>query len=301
MSLQLLSLTRRFGDERALDGVSLHVRAGDCYGLIGHNGAGKTTAMRIALGLDRADAGEVQVDGFDTRRAPRETHARLGGLIETPGFHEQLDARSNLEMLARLQGLTVAEARAEAERQLARVGLTQVGAKPVRGFSQGMRQRLGIAQALLGSPRYVLLDEPTNGLDPEGSADVRALLARLVREEGVTVLVSSHQLHELAELCNRVAILQRGRRLVEAETRALLAGRPGALRARDGRRRARGARARRARPPGRTRAARRARARARRARPGRGGAQARRFGPRAAALRSACHDARGALPALRAR
>ena len=227
MSLQLLSVTRRFGDERALDGVSLHVRAGDCYGLIGHNGAGKTTAMRIALGLDRADAGEVHVDGFDTRRAPRETHARLGGLIETPGFHEQLDARSNLEMLARLQGLTVAEARAEAERQLARVGLTQVGAKPVRGFSQGMRQRLGIAQALLGSPRYVLLDEPTNGLDPEGSADVRALLARLVREEGVTILVSSHQLHELAELCNRVAILQRGRRLVEAETRALLAAVPG--------------------------------------------------------------------------
>jgi ABC-2 type transport system ATP-binding protein len=227
MSLQLLSVTRRYGDEQALDAVSLDVREGDCYGLIGHNGAGKTTAMRIALGLERPDAGEVRLDGLDVRRAPREVHARLGGLIETPGFHEHLDAGANLRMLARLQGLSASEARAEAERQLARVGLAKAGAKPVRGFSQGMRQRLGIAQALLGSPSYLLLDEPTNGLDPEGSADVRALLARLVREEGVTVLVSSHQLHELAELCNRVAILQRGRALVEAETRALLGSVPG--------------------------------------------------------------------------
>ena len=227
MSLQLLSIRRSFGSECALDGVSLHVRAGDCYGLIGHNGAGKTTAMRIALGLDRAQSGAVLVDGFDARKAPREARSRLGGLIETPGFHEHLDARANLGLLARLQGLTASEARAEVELQLARVGLTGARAKPVRGFSQGMRQRLGIAQALLGSPRYVLLDEPTNGLDPEGSAEVRALLARLVREEGMTVLVSSHQLHELAELCNRVAILQRGRRLVEAETHTLLATAPG--------------------------------------------------------------------------
>jgi len=227
MSLQLLSVSRRFGDERALDGVSLHVRAGDCYGLIGHNGAGKTTAMRIALGLDRAQAGEVQVDGFDARRQPREVRSRLGGLIETPGFHEHLDARANLRMLARLQGMTASEARAETELQLGRVGLTAASAKPVRGFSQGMRQRLGIAQALLGSPRYVLLDEPMNGLDPEGSAELRALLERLVREEGVTLLVSSHQLHDLSQLCNRVAILQRGRRLVEAETHRLLSIAPG--------------------------------------------------------------------------
>ena len=141
MSLQLLSISRRYGDERALDGVSLHVRAGDCYGLIGHNGAGKTTAMRIALGLERAEAGAVHVDGFDARRAPREARARLGGLIETPGFHEHIDARANLHILARLQGMTATEARAEAERQLARVGLAHVNSKPVRGFSQGMRQR----------------------------------------------------------------------------------------------------------------------------------------------------------------
>src|SRR6185503_7924079 len=221
MSLQLLSVTRRFGEQLALDTVSLHVRRGDCYGLIGHNGAGKTTAMRVALGLMRPDAGEVRVDGFGALQQPREARARRGGLIETPGFHGHLDAAENLFLLARLQGLSRVEARRESARLLGLTGLAEVGRKRVRAFSQGMRQRLGIAQALLGRPAYVLLDEPTNGLDPEGMADVRALLARLVREEGVTVLVSSHQLHELAELCNRVAILQRGRRLVEAETSAL--------------------------------------------------------------------------------
>ena len=227
MSLQLVSVTRRFGEQLALDAVSMHVRAGDCYGLIGHNGAGKTTALRIALGLARPDAGEVRVDGFEALTHPREARARMGGLIETPGFHGHLDAAANLRLLARLQGLSRTEARRESERLLGLVGLAEVGRKRVRNFSQGMRQRLGIAQALIGRPAYVLLDEPTNGLDPEGMAEVRALLRRLVREEGVTVLISSHQLHELAELCNRIGVMQRGKLVVEAETRALLAAAPG--------------------------------------------------------------------------
>jgi len=227
MSLHLVSVTRRFGEQLALDAVSMHVRAGDCYGLIGHNGAGKTTALRIALGLARPDAGEVRVDGFDALTHPREARARMGGLIETPGFHGHLDAAANLRLLARLQGLSRVDARRESERLLGLVGLAQVGTKRVRNFSQGMRQRLGIAQALIGRPAYVLLDEPTNGLDPEGMAEVRALLRRLVSEEGVTVLISSHQLHELSELCNRIGVMQRGRLVVEAETRALLATAPG--------------------------------------------------------------------------
>jgi ABC-2 type transport system ATP-binding protein len=227
MSLQLLSVTRRFGEQLALDGVSLHVQRGDCYGLIGHNGAGKTTAMRVALGLLRPDAGAVRVEGLDALRQPREARARMGGLIETPGFHAHLDAATNLFLLARLQGLARAEARRESGRLLGLAGLAEVGRKRVRDFSQGMRQRLGIAQALLGRPAYVLLDEPTNGLDPEGMAEVRALLRRLVREEGVTVLISSHQLHELAELCNRVGVMRRGRLLIEAETKELLATAPG--------------------------------------------------------------------------
>jgi ABC-2 type transport system ATP-binding protein len=227
MSLRLHAVSKRFGRQQALDGVSLHVRSGDCFGFLGHNGAGKTTAIRIALGLMRPDSGRVVVDGFDARSHVREARARIGGLVETPGFHGRLDGSSNLRLLARLQGLGGRAARREADRVLGLVGLADVGGKPVRAYSQGMRQRLGIAQALLGRPRYVLLDEPANGLDPEGIEEIRRLLAELAREDGVTVLLSSHQLHELAGLCNRIAILRQGRLLVEEETERLLAAEGG--------------------------------------------------------------------------
>jgi ABC-type multidrug transport system ATPase subunit len=227
MGLQLVSVTRRFGEQLALDSVSIHVRPGDCYGFIGHNGAGKTTAMRIALGLQRADSGRVIVDGFDAREYPREARARMGGLIETPGFQPALDASANLTLLARLQGLSTQAARAEVARLLDLVGLAHTGAKPVAVFSQGMRQRLGIAQALLGKPAYVLLDEPTNGLDPQGIAEMREMLRRIQREEGASILISSHQLHELADLCNRVGVMHRGKLVVEALTADLLAASPG--------------------------------------------------------------------------
>jgi len=227
MSLQLLSLTRRFGAQLALDGVSVHVRKGDCYGFIGHNGAGKTTAMRIALGLQFADAGRVIVDGFDASTHPREARARMGGLIEVPGFHPGFDAARNLVWLAQLQGMSRADARREAARSIELVGLAHAGAKPVQEYSQGMRQRLGIAQALLGKPSYVLLDEPTNGLDPQGIAEMRAILRNMIDGEGITVLLSSHQLVEISDLCNRIGVLHRGKLLVEAETRALLDAAPG--------------------------------------------------------------------------
>lgn len=221
MSIQLHEVTRRFGRQVALDAVSLHVRRGDCYGFIGHNGAGKTTAMRIVLGLQRASAGQVLIDGFDARAHPREARARLGGLIEVPGFHGELDGRTNLRLFSGLQKMESPVA-AEVERLLELVGLPEVGRKPVRAYSHGMKQRLGIALALLGRPAYVLLDEPINGLDPEGIAEIRTLLRRLVDEEGVTVMISSHQLHELSELCNRVGVIHRGRLVVEAETADLL-------------------------------------------------------------------------------
>jgi ABC-2 type transport system ATP-binding protein len=227
MALRLVSVTRRFGGHAALDAVSLHVRRGDCYGFLGHNGAGKTTSMRIALGLERADAGRVIVDGFDAAAHPREARARMGGLIETPGFHGHLSGGANLVLLGRLQGFGRDEARAEAARLLAAVGLESAREKPVAAYSQGMRQRLGIAQALLGSPQVVLLDEPMSGLDPEGIDEVRRLLLRLTREEGMTVLLSSHQLSEIAGLCNRIGILKQGRMLLEEETSKLLAGEAG--------------------------------------------------------------------------
>lgn len=229
MSLQLVSITRRFGAQLALDSVSIHVRPGDCYGFIGHNGAGKTTAMRIALGLQFADSGSVFVDGFDASAAPREARARLGALIEQPGFHAHLDGATNLRLLGRLAGLSRDETRRETQRLLELVGLAQVGAKPVQAYSQGMRQRLGIAQAMLGRPKVVLLDEPTNGLDPQGIAEIRAILRRLVEQEGVSVLLSSHQLHEVADVCTRIGVLHRGKLLVEARTQDLLASAQGAL------------------------------------------------------------------------
>jgi ABC-2 type transport system ATP-binding protein len=224
MSIRLQEVTRRFGRQLALDRVSLHVRQGDCYGFIGHNGAGKTTAMRIVLGLQRPDSGRVLVDGFEVREYPREARARLGGLIEVPGFHGEMDGSTNLRLVAGLQGLDRRAARAEADRLLELVGLSHAGRKPVRAYSHGMRQRLGIALALIGGPRYVLLDEPTNGLDPEGIVEIRDVLRHLTRDEGVTVMISSHQLHELAGLCNRIGVLHRGKLLAEAETRALLGG-----------------------------------------------------------------------------
>jgi ABC-type multidrug transport system ATPase subunit len=222
MSLVLHQVTRRYGSQLALERVSLHVRKGDCYGFIGHNGAGKTTAMRIVLGLQRASSGAVHIDGFDAARHPSEARARLGGLIEVPGFHGALGATENLVLLGRLGALDRTAARSEAGRLLELVGLEHVGAKPVRAFSHGMRQRLGIACALVSRPSYVLLDEPTSGLDPQGIAEIRELLRRLVRDEGVTVMLSSHQLAELASVCNRIGVLHRGRLVVEAPTSELL-------------------------------------------------------------------------------
>lgn len=223
MSLRLHDITKTFGRFRALDGVSLHVRKGDCYGFLGHNGAGKTTALRIALGLIPADRGTVYVDGFDAGRHVREARARQGGLIERPGFYAWLSGRKNLRILGKLAGIERGRVRSEADRLIEVVGLSSAGDRAVGGYSQGMRQRLGIAQALLGDPDYVLLDEPMNGLDPEGIEEFRRLLVRLTKEDGKTVVFSSHQLHEIAGICNRIGILRQGKLLVEATTDELLA------------------------------------------------------------------------------
>jgi ABC-2 type transport system ATP-binding protein len=225
MSLHAERISHRFGSQVALDDVSLTVERGDCYGFLGHNGAGKTTTLRALLGLLRPQSGRVVVDGFDAAAHPLEARARMGGLVETPGFHGPWSAEQNLVLLARLGGMPAARARAESQRLLDLVGLDGAGAKRVRHFSQGMRQRLGVAQVLIGDPDYVLLDEPTNGLDPEGVAEMRALLRRLT-EEGKTVLVSSHRLHEVAEVCSRVGVLREGRMVAETSLDELLGTNP---------------------------------------------------------------------------
>lgn len=204
--LSLRNVTRRFGKLVAVSDLSFDVLEGDIFGFLGPNGAGKSTTMYMIAGLVFATSGTIEIFGQDAAAGP---HVRrdVGALIETPAFYEYLSGRKNLQVLARVQG-GVEPGRVDAV--LERVGLLERGNDAVSKYSHGMKQRLGIAQALLGRPRLLLLDEPTNGLDPEGSAQVWGILRSLVRDEGLTVFVSSHLLHEVEENCNRIAVINQG-------------------------------------------------------------------------------------------
>ncbi|MCB9877660.1 MAG: ABC transporter ATP-binding protein [Planctomycetes bacterium] len=220
-ALTVQDLQFGYGSRATVRGVSLHLFAGDCYGFLGHNGAGKTTVMRLVLGLLRPTAGTIRVFGHDVQQERRRANALIGAVIERPGFHLGSTARENLLALARLSGIPRRLASAETDRVLEAVDLEPDARRRVGTFSMGMRQRLGIAQALLGKPRLLLLDEPTNGLDPEGIADLRALLTRLVQEEGAAIMLSSHQLGELDGVCNRVGVLREGSMVVEGDLDSL--------------------------------------------------------------------------------
>ena len=226
MALKIISVCQRFKKHEVLHNVSLNINKGDCYGLLGHNGAGKTTLLRTAAGLIKPASGAVIMDSFNVHSFPREAHSRIAGLIESPCFHENWDGLKNLCSFARLQGFDRQQAVAESMRVLNIVGhendsglLTN---KKVREYSHGMKQRLGIAQALLGNPPYILLDEPMNGLDPQATAEIRLLIRRLTQKENKTVVISSHNLGEISNLCNKIAILREGVLLVEESTDRLL-------------------------------------------------------------------------------
>ncbi|MDX6640604.1 MAG: type transport system ATP-binding protein [Solirubrobacteraceae bacterium] len=203
--VEIRGLVKRYGDLVAVDHVDLTVEAGDVYGYLGPNGAGKTTSLRMMLGLIRPDAGTISVFGRD----PQETvHALDGvaGFVEAPAFYPYLTGMRNLEMLAAFDGNGAAGRIGAA---LDTVEMADRADDRVGGYSHGMRQRLGIAGALLRAPRLLLLDEPATGLDPGGMRDMRRLIRRLA-DEGITVLLSSHLMNEVEELCNRVAIVHRG-------------------------------------------------------------------------------------------
>jgi ABC-2 type transport system ATP-binding protein len=204
-------LVKRYKEVLAVDHIDLNVDAGDVYGFLGPNGAGKTTTLRMALGLIMPTAGSVELFGRDPMRAGARALEGVAGFVEAPRFYPYLTARKNLELLAALDG---DGARGRIDEVLETVELTPRGGHRVGGFSHGMRQRLGIAAALLRRPRLLILDEPATGLDPAGMRDMRLLIQRLAGE-GITILLSSHQLPEVQELCDRVAIVDSGRVVYE--------------------------------------------------------------------------------------
>jgi len=204
-------LVKRYGDVVAVDDVDLTVEPGDVYGYLGPNGAGKTTSLRMLLGLIRPTAGVARLFGRDPLYDGARALDGVAGFVEEPRFYPYLSGRKNLELLAAFDG---GEARARIEPMLDLVDLTHRAKDRVGGYSHGMRQRLGIAAALLRDPRLLLLDEPATGLDPGGMRDMRALIRRLA-SEGITVMLSSHLLVDVEELCNRVAIIRSGRIVYE--------------------------------------------------------------------------------------
>jgi ABC-2 type transport system ATP-binding protein len=204
-------LVKRYKEVLAVDHVDLNVHAGDVYGFLGPNGAGKTTTLRMALGLIMPTAGMVQLFGRDPVREGARALEGVAGFVEAPRFYPYLSASKNLELLAALDGGGAKERIGEV---LELVELSPRAKHKVGGYSHGMRQRLGIAAALLRRPRLLILDEPATGLDPAGMRDMRALIRRLA-DEGITVLLSSHQLPEVQELCDRVAIIDGGRVVYE--------------------------------------------------------------------------------------
>jgi ABC-type multidrug transport system ATPase subunit len=218
-------LTKRFGRLLAVDGLDLDVREGDLFGFLGPNGSGKTTTVRMLLGLVFATSGRIEVLGRPMPGAAREVLPQVGSLVEGPGFYPNLSGRANLTLFDAAGPQPSLDPPRERRRRvadaLAQVGLDGVGRRPVKAWSTGMRQRLGLAAALLRAPRLLILDEPTNGLDPHGMREVRDLLVELVAG-GTTVFLSSHLLAEIELICTRAAIVDRGRLVAQDRVEALL-------------------------------------------------------------------------------
>jgi ABC-2 type transport system ATP-binding protein len=211
IALETAGLTKRYGDRTAVDSLTLQIRRGEIFGLLGPNGAGKTTTILMLLGLTEPSEGEALVDGLDPRRDPLAVKRRVGYLPDDVGFYDELSARENLLYTARLNRLSDAAATERIEFLLDQVGLTSVIDRRVRTFSRGMRQRLGLADALIKTPSILILDEPTVNIDPEGVRELLSFVSDLRTFEGLTVLLSSHLLHQVEQVCDRIGIFVGGR------------------------------------------------------------------------------------------
>jgi ABC-2 type transport system ATP-binding protein len=220
-ALEARHLAKRYGQRQAVVDASFTVRPGEVFGFLGPNGAGKTTTIRMIVGLVRPSAGRVLVDGRDLTRNREAALRRMGCIVESPDFYDYLTGRENLRHFARMIDRR-AEERIDPLAEMLRV--RERLDDRVGTYSLGMRQRLGIAQALLGDPAVLVLDEPANGLDPAGIRELRELLRRLADQRGLAVFVSSHLLGEVERVCDRIAIVHRGRVLAEGSVAALTAG-----------------------------------------------------------------------------
>ncbi len=217
-------LTKRYGDLVAVDDLSLSIGHGEVFGLLGPNGAGKTTTILMLLGLTEPTSGGATVAGLDPRRDPLAVKARVGYMPDEVGFYEDLTARQNLRYTADLNRIPRSAAAGRIDRVLDDVGLTDAAEQKVGEYSRGMRQRLGLADALVKDPSILILDEPTVNIDPEGVRDLLLMVERLRTEQGVTIVLSSHLLHQVQQVCDRIGIFVKGR-LVASGTIDELAGR----------------------------------------------------------------------------
>ena len=210
--IQLKHLNKKFGQRLAVNDLTLHVPAGEIYGLLGHNGAGKSTAIGMMLGQVWPTSGEVKICGHDVTAHRRLALMKVGAIFESPAFYDYLSGRRNLEILS---SYTTPTSPQRIQEVIEWVGLAGREQSKVRTYSHGMRARLALAQALLPQPELLILDEPSDGLDPEGIHEMRLTIQRLQRELGLTILLSSHFLNEVEQLCTRIAVLNRGRMVFE--------------------------------------------------------------------------------------
>jgi ABC-2 type transport system ATP-binding protein len=224
-AIETRGLTKRFGARTAIDGVDLHVPRGSAFGFLGPNGAGKTTMIRMLLGLTRASAGSMSVLGRPVPAERGQALRRVGAIVEEPRFHPNLSGCENLRIVAAVRG---PEVHARIAPALARVGLSERAEEKVKRYSLGMRQRLGVARCLLADPLLLILDEPTNGLDPGGIQEFREMIRAMVEHESRTVFISSHLLDEVEKICDAAAIVDRGKVIAQGPIAELTRGGDGA-------------------------------------------------------------------------
>lgn len=217
--ITVTNLSKYYKELKAVDDVSFTVNSGDVYGFLGQNGAGKSTIIRMLLTLVEPTGGRIEIFGMDLKTHRREILKQVGAVVERPDLYKYLTALENLSLFARMSGIKITKG--ALLEQLELVGLKERAHSKVRTYSQGMKQRLGIAVALVHNPQLIILDEPTNGLDPQGIADMRNLIIHLSRHQGKTIVVSSHLLHEIEMIANRMLIIDKGKKITEGEVNEL--------------------------------------------------------------------------------